>query len=170
MERNPVPSFVKDFLSYCHSSTFRAWLQPSMDPLSESVQMLANSQVRWYSGILVLFVPVTRDQITCFTCVSSVISQLSTGYYHYIRGKKVKILRPVHSHRMAHWEGSRPGLHQGCLSLLVFSTVWLHLGVMTWRRKWQPTPVLLPREFRGQKSLVGCRLWDCTESDMTEAT
>jgi len=26
----------------------------------------------------------------------------------------------------------------------------------TWRRKWQPTPVLLPGEFRGQRSLVGC--------------
>ena len=26
----------------------------------------------------------------------------------------------------------------------------------TWRSKWQPTPVLLPGEFRGQRSLVGC--------------
>ena len=24
-----------------------------------------------------------------------------------------------------------------------------------WRRKWQPTPVFLPREFHGQRSLVG---------------
>ena len=69
---------------------------------------------------------------------------------------------------MAYWECSRPGLHQGCLSLSVFSTVWLHLGVMTWRRKWQPTPVLLPREFRGQKSLVGYRLWGHKQSDTTE--
>ena len=37
-------------------------------------------------------------------------------------------------------------------------------------RKWQPTPVFLPREFCGQGSLVGCRLWGCIESDMTEAT
>ena len=34
---------------------------------------------------------------------------------------------------------------------------------MHWRRKWQPTPVFLPGESRGQGSLVGCRLWDCTE-------
>ena len=27
-----------------------------------------------------------------------------------------------------------------------------------WRRKWQPTPVLLPRESQGRRSLVGCRL------------
>ena len=25
-----------------------------------------------------------------------------------------------------------------------------------WRRKWQPTPVFLPEEFHGQRSLVGC--------------
>ena len=41
---------------------------------------------------------------------------------------------------------------------------------MHWRRKWHPTPVLLPGESQGQRSLVGCRLWGCTESDMTEAT
>ena len=39
-----------------------------------------------------------------------------------------------------------------------------------WRRKWQPTPVFLPRESCGQRSLVGCCLWGRTKSDMTEAT
>ena len=41
---------------------------------------------------------------------------------------------------------------------------------MHWRRKWQPTPVFLPGESQGRRSLVGCHLWDRTESDMTEAT
>ena len=41
---------------------------------------------------------------------------------------------------------------------------------MHWRRKWQPTPVFLPGESQGRGSLVGCRLWGCTESDTTEAT
>ena len=36
-----------------------------------------------------------------------------------------------------------------------------------WRRKWQPTPVLLPREFQGQRSLVGYSPWDRRESDTT---
>ena len=40
---------------------------------------------------------------------------------------------------------------------------------MHWRRKWQPTPVFLPGESQGRGSLVGCRLWDRTESDTTEA-
>ena len=31
----------------------------------------------------------------------------------------------------------------------------LWVGTIPWRRKWQPTPVLLPGEFYGQKSLAG---------------
>ena len=38
---------------------------------------------------------------------------------------------------------------------------------MDWRRKWQPTPVFLPRESQGQRSLVGCHLWGCMESETT---
>ena len=30
-------------------------------------------------------------------------------------------------------------------------------------REWQPTPVFLPRELHGQKSLVGYSPWDCIE-------
>ena len=39
-----------------------------------------------------------------------------------------------------------------------------------WRRKWQPTPVFLPGESQGRRSLVGCHLWGRTESDTTEVT
>ena len=41
---------------------------------------------------------------------------------------------------------------------------------LEWIRKWQPTPVFLPGESQGQRSLVGCRPWARKESDMTEAT
>ena len=34
-------------------------------------------------------------------------------------------------------------------------------------RKWQPTPVFLPREFHGQRSLVGYSPWGHEESDTT---
>jgi len=34
--------------------------------------------------------------------------------------------------------------------------------------KWQPTPVFLPGESHGQRSLAGCSLWSCKESDMIE--
>ena len=42
--------------------------------------------------------------------------------------------------------------HNWATSLWVFT-------FMHWRRKWQPTPVFLPGESHGQRSLVGCRLW-----------
>ena len=42
-----------------------------------------------------------------------------------------------------------------------------HMGLipgvekMTWRRKWQPTPVFLPRKSHRQKSLAGYSPWGC---------
>ena len=38
------------------------------------------------------------------------------------------------------------------------------------RRQWHPTPVLLPGESHGRRSLVGCYLWGRTELDVTDAT
>ena len=38
------------------------------------------------------------------------------------------------------------------------------------RRQWHPTPVFLPGESQGRRSLVGCRPWGRTESDTTEVT
>ena len=35
-------------------------------------------------------------------------------------------------------------------------------------REWQPTPVFLPGEAGGERSLAGYSLWGCKESDMTE--
>ena len=46
--------------------------------------------------------------------------------------------------------------------------VYLWTGKSPWSRKWQPTPVFLPGESLGQKSLVGCSPWCCKELDTTE--
>ena len=37
-----------------------------------------------------------------------------------------------------------------------------------WRRKWQPTPVLLPGKFHGWRSPMGCSPWGHKESDTNE--
>ena len=37
-------------------------------------------------------------------------------------------------------------------------------------KEMEPTPIFLSGESQGRGSLVGCRLWDRTESDMTEET
>ena len=44
------------------------------------------------------------------------------------------------------------------------------LGKILWRRKWQPTPVILPEKSHGLRSLVGYNPWGRRELDMTEAT
>ena len=38
-----------------------------------------------------------------------------------------------------------------------------------WRSKWQPTPIFFPREFHGQRRLVGYNPCGCKESDTTES-
>ena len=53
--------------------------------------------------------------------------------------------------RVGHWVTS--------ISLFTF---------MHWRRKWQPTPVFLPGESCGQRSLVGYSPWSCKQLDVTE--
>ena len=40
------------------------------------------------------------------------------------------------------------------------------VGKIPWRRKWQPTPVLLPGESHRQRSLAGYSPWAHKESDM----
>ena len=42
------------------------------------------------------------------------------------------------------------------------------VGKISWRRKWQPTPVFLPGKCHGQRSLVGYSPWGRKESDTTE--
>ena len=44
----------------------------------------------------------------------------------------------------------------------------LGVGKIPWRRKWQPTPVLLPGESHGWRSLVGYSPQGHKESDTTE--
>ena len=46
----------------------------------------------------------------------------------------------------------------------------IRVGKNLWKRAWQPTPVFLPEESHGQRSLVGYSSQGCTELDTTEAT
>ena len=81
----------------------------------------------------------------------------------------------THSNTLA-WKipwTEEPGRLQSMVSLRVRHDWATSLSLFTFmhcRRKWQPTPVFLPGESQGRGSLVGCRLWGCTESDTTEAT
>ena len=43
-----------------------------------------------------------------------------------------------------------------------------YIAVLSWSRKWQPTPVFLPGESHGQRNLAGYSPWGRKELDMTE--
>ena len=43
------------------------------------------------------------------------------------------------------------------------------VGKISWRREWQPTPVFLPGEFHGQRSLLGYSPQGRKELDTAEA-
>ena len=44
------------------------------------------------------------------------------------------------------------------------------VGKIPWRREWQPTPVFLPGEFRGQEGPnKQCSSWGCRELNTTES-
>ena len=66
-----------------------------------------------------------------------------------------------------------PGGLQSMGSLRVGHDCATSLSLFTFmhrRRKWQPTPVFLPGESQGRRSLVGCCLWGRTELNTTEGT
>ena len=48
---------------------------------------------------------------------------------------------------------------QCILASLMLKSMSSLMDKFTTRRQWQPTPVLLPGESHGWRSLVGCSLW-----------
>ena len=53
-----------------------------------------------------------------------------------------------------------------CIYLFDFTGSWLQFAGSL---AFVDTPMFLSGESQGWRNLVGCRLWDRTESDMTEA-
>ena len=67
------------------------------------------------------------------------------------------------------YSGRAELLWEGQIKLYVRNTLeTMNYYTNSWRRRWHPTPVLLPGKSHGQRSLVGCRPWGCEESDTTE--
>ena len=57
-------------------------------------------------------------------------------------------------------------------SVCQLQEAWVQSWVekISWRRRWQPTPVFLPGKSQGQRSVAGYSPWGHKESDTTEAT
>ena len=56
----------------------------------------------------------------------------------------------------------------GISQTFIFLFITRHYLVIRRRRRWHPTPVLLPGKSHGQRSLVGCSSWGREELDTTE--
>ena len=63
--------------------------------------------------------------------------------------------------------GGAGGKEHACRCRRQESDPWVG-KIPPWRRKRQPTPIFLPGESRGQRSLVGYSPWGHRESDTTE--
>ena len=58
------------------------------------------------------------------------------------------------SHELPTWRNDKESAYQHRSSKRWGFNPWV--GKIPWRRKWQTTPVFLPGNFNGQRSLVGC--------------
>ena len=65
------------------------------------------------------------------------------------------------------WWAAVHGVAKSPIRLSDF-TLTFHFHAL--EKEMKPTPVLLPGESQGQRSLVGCCFWGHTESDTTEVT
>ena len=119
------------------------------------------SRDRWASG----------SPTTCsFLVLRNVYRKLESCFFSNLPGSITYSLEKAmapHSSTLA-WKipwMEEPGRLQSMGSLRVRHDWATSLSLSTfmhWRRKWQPTPVFLPGESHGRRSLVGCSPWGHT--------
>ena len=74
---------------------------------------------------------------------------------------------------MIYFPGTKPARSNGKENssptpCLLIPRLFNNVQVVSRRRQWHPTPVLLPGKSHGRRSLVGCSPWGREESDTTE--
>ena len=89
-------------------------------------------------------------------CVYKVINDTTMYTYVYT----YTTLRYVWSFLVAQIVKNLPAMQETRVHPLV--------GKIPWRRQWQSSPIFLPGEFHGQRSLTGYSAWGCKELDMIE--
>ena len=68
--------------------------------------------------------------------------------------------------RLPHVSGDSDSKEPACQYRRPRFNSWIRK--IPWRREWLPTPVFLPGESNGHRSLVGYSPWGHTELDRTE--
>ena len=83
-----------------------------------------------------------------------------------LQRRNLLILPCDYKKKFEHWNPIAESCFMAVFMMILNKLMLFSFG----RRKWQPTPVFLPGESQGQRSLVGCCLWGHTELDTTEVT
>ena len=118
-----------------------------------------------------------RNSISSGTSVEVKVTLTSENQVDYVlwqrrrKWQPTPVLLPGKSHGQRSLVGYNPWGHKEWdtterLHFIHFT----HFTLYHWRRKWQPTPVFLPGESHGQRSLAGHGPWGRRESEMTEVT
>ena len=88
-------------------------------------------------------------------------SSISVGFFIIIIITLIGIFRNCSYANCLGFPGGTSGKELSCQWRCGFDP-WV--GKIPWRRAWQPTPVFLPGESHGQRTLAGYSLWDHEES------
>ena len=94
----------------------------------------------------------------------------------YAAAKSLQLCPTLHDPMDSSLPGSSiHGIFQARVLKYIYIYTYIYIYIwegiqMKWIRKWQPTPVSLPGESHGHRSLAGCSPWGHGESDMTEVT
>ena len=129
------------------------------------------------------FCPKEDNNITVMVTMSGVILSASPPYllnYHNNITNNNGLDWVFHTCQAPFKSSTRIFLFNNCVGLSLVAQVvknlramqetWVRswVGKIPWRRKWQPTPVFLPGESHGQRSLVGYSPWSHKKSVTTE--
>ena len=101
-------------------------------------------------------------RIECFFLVSLKQTRLETSFKAGGLNIFMYFLVPMHINRVLSWLSGKESACQCERNKRHGFNPWV--GKIPWRRKWQPTPVFLPGESHGQRSLAGYRPWGRKES------
>ena len=158
----------------CHKISTTLCLCPKWDTVTDG-SWVAKNTVSQPAFMISLF--LQRRKLTCRTCffgwihnTSHGLSQQnsspgkfwlgSTSYWSPASLIMMRVISVSVSVKGSNSKNNPPAVQETRFS------PWV--GKIPWRMEWLSTPVFLPGEFHGQRSLVDYSPWGCKGSDTTE--